>query len=89
MHAMQLNRGHLLRYLPAMATGRLPENHPLLALGQARRIEVTSESALCVHADGEFICVPDDRFRSITIEVLPKRLRVEVYPPALYGGRVK
>ncbi len=31
MHATRLSRWHLIRYLPAMATGRLPENHPLLA----------------------------------------------------------
>lgn len=87
MHATQLNRGHLLRYLPAMATGRLPENHPLVVLGRASRIEVVSEAPLCVHADGEFICVPEDRLNAITVEVLPRRLRVEVYAPALYGGR--
>ena len=26
MHATRLTRGHLIRYLPAMATGRLPES---------------------------------------------------------------
>ena len=87
MHATRLSRGHLIRYLPAMATGKLPEKHPLLALGQARRIEVVSEAPLCVHADGEFICVPEERVKEIVVEVLPRRLRVEVYPPSLYGGR--
>jgi diacylglycerol kinase family enzyme len=87
MHATRLSRGHLIRYLPAMATGRLPENHNLLKLGRARRIEVRSGSALCVHADGEFVCVPAEGIRGIEVEVMPRRLRVEVYPPALYGGR--
>ena len=57
-----------------MATGRLPENHPLLRLGRARRIEVRSEAPLCVHADGEFVCVPEDGIRQIEVEVVPRRL---------------
>lgn len=87
MHATRLTRWHLLRFLPAMVRGTLPENHKLLRLGRARRIEVRSEKPLCVHADGEFVCVPADGLREIVVEVLPARLRVEVYPPALYGGR--
>jgi diacylglycerol kinase (ATP) len=87
MHAMRLSRGHLIRFLPAMVSGRLPENHPLLHLGRARRIEVRSEAPLCVHTDGEFVCVPAEKVREVAVEVVPRRLRVEVYPPALYGGR--
>jgi YegS/Rv2252/BmrU family lipid kinase len=87
MHATRLSRWHLVRYLPAMATGKLPEDHKLLKLGRVRRIAIRSETALCVHADGEFVCVPEEGIRSIEIEVVPRRLRVEVYPPALYGGR--
>ena len=87
MHATRLTRGHLLRYLPAMVSGRLPENHPLLHLGRARRVAVRSEAPLCVHADGEFVCVPADDVREVAVEVVPRRLKVEVYTPALYGGR--
>jgi YegS/Rv2252/BmrU family lipid kinase len=87
MHATRLRRWHLIRYLPAMATGRLPENHPLIRLGRAGRIEVKADAPLCVHTDGEFFCVPADGLREATVEVLPGRLRVEVYTPALYGGR--
>jgi diacylglycerol kinase family enzyme len=86
MHATRLSRGHLVRYLPAMATGRLPEKHRLIHLGRARRIEVRSEVPLCVHADGEFVCVPEENIREMAVEVVPRRLRVEVFPPALYGG---
>ena len=87
MHATRLKRWQLIRYLPAMATGRLPENHKLIRLGRARRIEVRSEGPLCVHTDGEFFCVPRDEVREAVIEVVAGRLRVEVFPPALYGGR--
>lgn len=87
MHAKKLRRWHLLRYLPAMATGRLPENHPRIGLGRAGRITVRSEAPLCAHADGEFFCVPSDGVSELTVEVLPARLRVEVYPPGMSGGR--
>lgn len=87
MHATRLSRWHLVRYLPRMATGRLPDKHPLLGLGRARRIEVRSEAPLCVHSDGEFVCVPDEMLHEVAVEVLPRRLRVEVYPPFLHGGR--
>lgn len=85
MHATRLTRMHLVRYLPAMVRGKLPENHKLLTLGRAARIEVRSEKPLCVHADGEFVCVPEDGLQELVVEVLPARLRVEVYRPALYG----
>jgi diacylglycerol kinase family enzyme len=87
MHATRLSRGHLLRFLPAMATGNLPDNHKLLHLGRARRIVVRSQAPLCVHADGEFVCVPADRIFEVAVDVVPRRLRVEVYAPALYGAR--
>src|SRR5262249_36116087 len=35
MHATRLSRWHLVRYLPAMVTGKLPEQHKLLHLGRA------------------------------------------------------
>jgi diacylglycerol kinase (ATP) len=88
MHATRLRRWHLVRYLPAMARGTLPEDHPLIRLGRARCVTVASEAPLCAHADGEFFCVPEDGVRELAVEVVPARLRVEVYPPGLYGGRV-
>ncbi len=83
MHATNLSRGHLLRYLPAMVRGQLPENHPLAKLGRASRIHVKSETPLCVHADGEFVCVPEDGLKEVAIEVLPARMKVEVHAPSL------
>ena len=89
MHATKLRRWHLLRYLPALARGALPEGHPLLHLGRARRIEVRSEVPMCVHADGEFFCRPEDGVRGLVVEVVPKRLKVEVCPAGIYGGRAR
>jgi diacylglycerol kinase (ATP) len=87
VHGTDLRRRHLLRFLPAMIRGKLPAHHPRLHLGQARRVEVKSETSLCVHADGELWCVPADGVREVIAEVIPARLRVEVYPPGMYGGR--
>ncbi|MFO0801521.1 MAG: diacylglycerol kinase family protein [Gemmataceae bacterium] len=87
LHATKLRRWHLVRYLPAMIRGTLPEDHPLLHTGRAARITAAADEPLCIHADGEFFCTPADGIREVTIEVLPKRLKVEVFPPALYGGR--
>jgi diacylglycerol kinase family enzyme len=87
MHATRLTRWHLLRFLPAMMRGTLQRNHKLMRLGSVARLAVESETPLCVHADGEFVCVPEDGFTKLVVEVLPRRLKVEVYPPALYGKR--
>ncbi len=87
LHARNLRRWHLVRYLPAMARGRLPAGHPRFKLGQCRRVELRSETPLCVHADGEFFSVPEDGLTTLTVEVVPAALTVEIYPPALYGGR--
>jgi diacylglycerol kinase family enzyme len=89
MHATALRRWHLLRYLPALATGTLPADHPLLKLGRAGRVSVAADAPLCVHTDGEFFAVPQDGVRELVAEVQPGRLRVEVFRPALYGGRAE
>lgn len=87
LHATKLSRAHLIRFLPAMARGALPEHHRLLKLGRAARFAVRAAVPLCVHADGEFVCVPQDGVREVSVELEPKRLLVEVFPPALYGAR--
>lgn len=87
LHVAKVTRLHLLRFLPAMARGALPENNRLLKLGRAERIAVRAEVPLCVHADGELVCVPQDGVREVAVELVPRRLLVEVYPPAQYGVR--
>jgi diacylglycerol kinase family enzyme len=86
MHAKKLRRWHLLRYLPAMARGCLPRDHPLIALGRARSIAVKSSVRLCIHSDGEFFCTPSDGVREVTVELLPARLLVEVFPKVGTGA---
>lgn len=86
LHALGMPRWRLLRYLPAMAFGCLPSNHPLLKVGQCSRMEVQAPHPLCIHADGEFFCRPEDNVHAVQVELLPARLAVEIFPPALYGA---
>ncbi|MCE9565919.1 MAG: hypothetical protein K8U57_28175 [Planctomycetes bacterium] len=86
MHATRLNRGHMIRYLPAMATGNLPEQHRLIQVGRVRRVAISSETPLCAHADGEFVCVPEDKITQVLLEVIPQRMRVEVFRPTQDRG---
>lgn len=73
----QLKRWQLLRYLPGLMSGRLPTTHPQLQLGRASRVRIVSEKAMCVHADGEFFCTPDENIRGMQVEMIPRRLIVE------------
>ncbi len=91
LHATRLTRGNLLRYLPLLALGRLPRNNRLLRFGRARTVRVTSIAALCVHADGEFVCLPEEGICEMSVELVPRRLPVEVcYPlPNHISGVIK
>jgi diacylglycerol kinase family enzyme len=82
LHAGRLRRWELLRYLPGMATGNLPTDHPLLRTGRCRAVEVRSESPLWAHADGELFCTPGDGTRQLRVELVPAALRVEWHHPA-------
>ena len=89
VHATSLTRLALARHLPGMMSGNLPSCHPNIRLGRTSRLEVRTNHALCIHADGEYYCVPADGVREIAIEIIPARLRVEIYRPALYGRHRK
>src|SRR5205807_10485091 len=77
LHAGPVSRWDLLRHLPNMAAGALPDHHPRMWLGRCRRLAVQSEAPLRIHLDGEFFCHPEDGLTSVTVELLPSRLRVE------------
>jgi diacylglycerol kinase (ATP) len=76
LHAGPLRRWELLRYFPAIVTGKLPEGHPSIWTGRCQLVQVESELPLTVHLDGEFFCLTEDRVRQIELEILPRRLRV-------------
>jgi diacylglycerol kinase family enzyme len=80
LHVGALHRWELLRYFPALVTGRIPANHPEIRTGRCRRAVIASDRPLCAHADGELICVPEDNVCEMAIELIPGRLRVESAP---------
>lgn len=82
----EVRRWDLVRYFPGLMTGNLPVDLPKVAVGRCKTVRIRSTVPLCVHADGEFFCTPTDGVRDVTVSLLPNRLRVETYPPALYGG---
>jgi diacylglycerol kinase family enzyme len=82
VHAGALKRWEVVRYLPQMATGRLPANHPSLWLGRCKTVRVTSPSPLTVHTDGEFFCLPEDDIRELEIRLLPRIFPVQGRWPA-------
>jgi diacylglycerol kinase (ATP) len=79
LHVGRVRRWELLRYLPAMMTGNLPTDHPAIRAGRCASAVVRSATPLCVHADGEMVCVPSDGVREVEVELLPARLLVESY----------
>jgi diacylglycerol kinase (ATP) len=85
-HAEELKRWQLVRYLPALMSGCLPQNHPHLLNLRAGSGRVESEVPLCIHVDGELFCIPTDNVPSATIRILPRQLRVQFAIKHLYGA---
>lgn len=77
LHVADVKRWELLRYLPGLVVGRLPIGHPKIITGTAQAVQVSGDTSLCVHADGEFVCQPDDGVTAVAFETLPERLLVE------------
>jgi diacylglycerol kinase (ATP) len=74
-----LPRWKVLRYLPKLAGGgELPKGDPAIVTGRCQHVELSADEPLTVHVDGEFFCLPEDRVRRLSIELLPRRLRVEL-----------
>jgi diacylglycerol kinase family enzyme len=77
LHAGPVSRWELIRHFPGLLQGTLPTDHPRLWLGRCRRLFVESEQPLRIHIDGEFFSQPDDGVFSVSVTLLPRRLRVE------------
>src|SRR5262249_11388564 len=76
VHAGPLTRLQALTMLPRIATGTLPDEHPLILQGRCRTVSVRSEEPLRVHVDGEFFCHPEDGIHEIRVVLLPEALTV-------------
>ena len=77
LHAGQLGRWRLIRYVPAMISGNLPTDDPAIRTGRCRSVRIEAETPLVIHTDGEFFCRPEDGVRQVEIEMLPGALRVQ------------
>jgi len=78
VHAGALPRWQVLTLMPRLALFGAPTDHPRVRQGRCRHAQLTSEKPLIVHLDGEFFCLPADNVRELTIDLLPKALRVEL-----------
>ena len=86
LHIEDIARWEILRYFPGMVRGHLPLAHAKVRVGRCSRVRIVSPVPLCVHADGELVCVPADDVRTLEVELLPGRLRVATWPAERYGG---
>jgi diacylglycerol kinase family enzyme len=77
VHAADLSRWQVLRFLPRIALFGPPEEYPKVRQGRCRRVKLTSEAPLIVHIDGEFFCLPEDNVRELEIDLLPSALTVQ------------
>jgi diacylglycerol kinase family enzyme len=78
LHVADVKRWELVRYLPGLIFGKLPTDHPKIITGTTQTVNVFGQTPLCVHADGEFFCQPEDGVTDITFETHPGRLRVDL-----------
>jgi diacylglycerol kinase (ATP) len=78
LHVADVKRWELVRYLPGLIFGKLPAGHSKIGTGTTPTVFVSGSTALCVHADGEFFCKPEDGVTEATFETLPGRLWVEM-----------
>lgn len=77
VQAGALKRWEILRFLPSIMAGGLPDGHPQIWKGRCRHVRIRSESPLTVHLDGEFFCLPKENVREIEVQLLPGALAVQ------------
>jgi diacylglycerol kinase family enzyme len=76
VHAADLSRLEILKFLPRLALFGPPERYPKIRQCRCRRVTLHSETPLVIHTDGEFFCLPGDNVREVEIEVAPQALAV-------------
>jgi len=81
VHAGDLSRCEVLRFLPRLALAGPPRNHPKVRLGRCRRLKIRSPTPVAVHIDGEFFARPEDNVRELEICIEPLALRVQMALP--------
>jgi len=76
VHAADLSRWEILKFLPRLALLGPPEEYPKVRQGQCRRVRIASATPLIAHTDGELFCLPGEGVHELEIELLPAALRV-------------
>ncbi len=78
IHGARISRWQAMGLLARIACCGLPRHHPEVNQTRCRMLQLHSESPLAMHADGELLCVPENRVHDAAIELLTARLRVKV-----------
>jgi YegS/Rv2252/BmrU family lipid kinase len=76
LHAGRLSRWQVLRYLPGLACGRIPEGEPEVHRGRCQDLQIRLEAPVAIHVDGELFGQPDQVIDRLTISILPGALAV-------------
>jgi diacylglycerol kinase (ATP) len=76
VHAQDLSRWEVLKFMPRLALFGPPADHPKVRLGRCRKLRLSSDAPLVIHLDGEFFCVPEENVRAIEVEMRPLALTV-------------
>jgi len=76
VHAADLSRWEILKFLPRLAVFGPPEQYPKIRQGRCRRVQLRSETPLIAHTDGEFFCLPSEGICEVAIEIMPAALSV-------------
>jgi diacylglycerol kinase family enzyme len=71
----------VLCMLPRIALAGLPTRHPQVSQRQCRTMTVWSLAPLIAHTDGEIHCSAGDNVKSLSVRVLPARLKVKLCLP--------
>lgn len=82
LHVGRLSRARILAYVPRMISGRIPTRDPSITSGRCSQIEVVSPVPVAVHLDGELFCLPEGKETGVTMEIVSRALRVELFDEA-------
>ncbi len=78
VQAGRLSRIEVLRLLARLSYRGLPRDHPKLLLARCQSLSITSYQPMPIHTDGELFCQSADDVQEIEIEMLPRRLIVQL-----------
>lgn len=81
IQAQNIRWWQALGLLPGLIAKGGPPIHPGIRLSRCRTLRLRSEASLAAHSDGEVYLRPEDGVRELSVELLPKRLKVKVCDP--------